>query len=459
MDVNTPDASLTRDALRIQLKQLDTALSLDVGPSEDRRALVQRRASMQLQLDAIVYPVLTLPPEVVSEIFMHCLCDTRARPNFAEAPLLLCNICSLWRTIAILTPGLWSALELTFKFSLFGTNLVDLLELWLSRSGSHPLSVSMCYDEYTAANRRQGLTQVVKLLMRHAHHWEDADLRLPDASELHQFKGYFPALKTLSVAHSVKPTIPPVTAFTDAPRLSHAQLSLGCSLNPIVLPWPQLAVLRCESLLVYDCLTMLRETSQIVELTVYLKEGGPPFPASPLILPTLRFLHLLREECHMDLLQHLTLPALETLSISFENADIPRFLTFLSRSACSLQRIIFDAWPFDQIELIKCLEAMPSLQELKLWRPQYFTDAFLRQLADPAVLLPNLQTLELNHVYPIQFTMPALVGMLASRWNAPVRLRTFRTVLHKASTVADPESVFRLQALVASGMRLHIEYH
>ncbi|KAJ7740961.1 hypothetical protein DFH07DRAFT_62728 [Mycena maculata] len=452
--------SIPRDALRANLNQLD-ALLCDVGPSEDRRALARKRASMQSQLNAIVYPVLTLPPEVVSEIFLHCLCDPRARPNVAEAPLLLCNVCSQWRTIAILTPGLWSRLELTFKFSLFGTCFIDLLALWFSRTGSHPLSLSIFYDEYTATNRREGIIQLVKVLMRHDHQWEDVELKLPDVSEFHQFRGKFPGLKRLAVApHSAKPLTPAVTAFTRAPQLTNAQLSAGCTLKPIVLPWTQLSVLKCESLHVPDCLSLLRETTQITELTVYFKPAHRLIPLSPpLLLPTLRFLHLLREECHMDLLQHLTLPALETLSISFTNPDIPRFLAFLSRSDCPLQRIIFDAWPFEQRELVKCLVALPSLRELKLWRPQYFTDSFLCQLADPAALLPNLQTLELDHVYPIQFTMPALVGMLAVRWSAPVRLETFRTVLHKASTVIDPESVFRMQALVALGMKLHIEYH
>ncbi|KAJ7905067.1 hypothetical protein B0H13DRAFT_1620261 [Mycena leptocephala] len=379
---------------------------------------------MQAELDAIVYPVLTLPPEVVSEIFIHCLCDTRARPNIAEAPLLLCNICRTWRDVAIVTPALWSSLQLAFKFSLFGSNFIDLVDLWLSRTGSHPLSLSLFYDEYTVTKRREQLNQLVKLLLRHSHQWADIELRLPDAAEFRQFKGHFPALWTLSVAHSIKPSTPPVASFTDAPRLTNAQLSFGCALNPIVLPWTQLAVLKCDALYVGDCFRLLRETTQIVELSVYLREGGPQMPLSPFLsLPTLRFLHLLREECHMDLLQHLTLPALETLSISFETHDIPRFFSFLSRSTCSLRRIIFDAWPFDQIQLTKCLEAMPSLQELKLWRPQYFTDSFLLQLADHTLLLPNLKTLELNHVYPIQFTMPALVDMLAARWSAPFAFR------------------------------------
>ncbi|KAJ7705294.1 hypothetical protein B0H17DRAFT_1192999 [Mycena rosella] len=454
------DASMSRATLRANLKQLDTALLLcDVGPSEDRRALVQKRMSTQSKLDSIVYPVLTLPSEITSEIFIHCLFDTRARPNFAEAPLLLCNICSHWRTIAILTPALWSSIELGFKFSLFGSNLIDLLGIWLSRTGSHPLSLSLCYDEYTVTKRRQEINRLIKVLMRHSHQWADVELRLPDVSEFTLFQGHFPALHSLTVGHAVKPFTPAVTAFTDAPRLASVQLSAGCGLDPIVLPWPQLTVLKCESLHVCDCLRLLREMTRLVEFTVYLREGGPRIAVTPFILPALRSLHLLREECHMDLLQHLTLPALETLSISFESPDIPRFLTFLSRSACSLLRVIFDAWSFDQVELASCLAAMPSLRDLKLWRPQYFTDAFLLQLGNPALLLPNLQILDLNHVYPIQFTMPALVGMLASRWNAPVRLQSFRTVLHKASMVTDPETVFRLQALVASGMKIHIDYH
>ncbi|KAJ7489475.1 hypothetical protein FB451DRAFT_1081102 [Mycena latifolia] len=459
MNPDTPDASMSRDALRANIKRLDTLLLCDVGPSEHRRALVRKRASIQAKLDGMVHQILTLPPEVLSEIFTRCILDTRARPNFAEAPLLLCNICRHWRTIAILTPALWSSLELTFKFSLFRSNFIDLLEIWLSRSGSHPLSLSLCYDEFTVTKRRQEINRLVKVLMRHSHHWADVELKLPSPCEFNQLGGYFPALHSLTVGHAVKSLTPAVTAFRNAPRLESVHLSFGCGLDHFALPWPQLTVLKCESLHVCDCLRLLRETTQIVEFTVYLREGGPHIAVAPLLLPTIRFLHLLREECHMDLLEHLTLPALETLSISFENADMPRFLSFLSRSGCSLLKVIFDAWPFDEVELAKCLGAMPSLKDLTLWRPQYFTDPILFQLADPALLLPHLQILELNHVYPVQFTMPALVNMLAARWNAPVRLEKFRTVLRKASIVIDPESVFRLQFLVASGMKIYIDYH
>ncbi|KAJ7267506.1 hypothetical protein C8J57DRAFT_1327903 [Mycena rebaudengoi] len=451
---------MSRQAPTALPSQSSFAHLLDSSENQESSGVRQTASKVD---PSIVYPVLTLPSEVVSEIFIRLNDDARARPSAAQAPLLLCNICSLWRTVAIRTPALWSSLELSFKFSLFGTAFLDLLELWLSRSGSHPLSLSLSYDEYTASNRRQRINQLVQVLMQHSPQWEDVELKLPWITEFHQFKGNFPLLNSLAVSHPRPPpsNCPPVTAFADAtPRLARVQLAVGCGLHPVVLPWPRLRVLRCESLHVEDCVRLLLQTKQVVEVTLYLTEApARNSDPGPFVLSSLRHLHLLREERHLDLLEHLTLPALETLSISFEHHDIPRFISFLSRSSCALQQIIFDAWRFNEGELLQCFAAMPALTELKLWRPQYFTDAFLSQLADPATLLPMLRSLELHHVYPIQFTMPALVGMLVSRRKAPIPLQNFRTVLHKASTVTDPESVLRLQVLVASGMNIHIDYH
>ncbi|TDL19828.1 hypothetical protein BD410DRAFT_398116 [Rickenella mellea] len=56
----------------------------------------------------------TLPPELLSEIFWHCLYHGRDAPvthktrTTLHAPLLLGRICSRWRTILISTPELWS---------------------------------------------------------------------------------------------------------------------------------------------------------------------------------------------------------------------------------------------------------------------------------------------------------------------------------------------------------------
>ncbi|KAJ7740892.1 hypothetical protein B0H14DRAFT_2215752, partial [Mycena olivaceomarginata] len=68
-----------------------------------------RLPNLQTQLNSITYPILTLPPELTSEIFTHCLPAERFVDvvNPGEAPLLLTRVCQTWRQIAISTPALW----------------------------------------------------------------------------------------------------------------------------------------------------------------------------------------------------------------------------------------------------------------------------------------------------------------------------------------------------------------
>ncbi|KAJ7451657.1 hypothetical protein FB451DRAFT_1000791, partial [Mycena latifolia] len=71
------------------------------------------RRGIQHQLDRIVYPILALPREIASEIFLQCLLpfpvfseDYKDSPYLSTAPLLLLQICREWRSIAISTPRL-----------------------------------------------------------------------------------------------------------------------------------------------------------------------------------------------------------------------------------------------------------------------------------------------------------------------------------------------------------------
>ncbi|KAJ7228149.1 hypothetical protein GGX14DRAFT_331655, partial [Mycena pura] len=57
---------------------------------------------------SIVYPVLTLPPEITSEIFIRCLpAETVDVVCTRNAPLLPMQICRTWRQIAISMRVLW----------------------------------------------------------------------------------------------------------------------------------------------------------------------------------------------------------------------------------------------------------------------------------------------------------------------------------------------------------------
>ncbi|KAJ7639317.1 hypothetical protein FB45DRAFT_726781, partial [Roridomyces roridus] len=93
---------------------------------------------------AITYPVLTLPSEITSEIFVHCLPDVLSGEdavNTTEAPLLLLQICSQWRQIARCTPKLWTRLDIDLPSR--DEHAHAIAKTWLDCSRQHPLSVTL----------------------------------------------------------------------------------------------------------------------------------------------------------------------------------------------------------------------------------------------------------------------------------------------------------------------------
>ncbi|KAJ7854619.1 hypothetical protein B0H13DRAFT_1480666, partial [Mycena leptocephala] len=92
-------------------------------------------------------PVLTLPNEIISEIFVHFL---PIYPRFPPlhgslSPTSLTHICRKWHEIALATPLLWRAFRLSSDDSIPFERQRDISELWLKRSRSCPLSI-MVHD-------------------------------------------------------------------------------------------------------------------------------------------------------------------------------------------------------------------------------------------------------------------------------------------------------------------------
>ncbi|KAJ6483087.1 hypothetical protein C8R45DRAFT_787134, partial [Mycena sanguinolenta] len=85
----------------IETQMLDLARSLS--------ALLAEQKVVQERLDSYKYPVLTLPNEMVSEIFIHCMPPYPQCPPLSGAlsPTSLAHICRKWRAVALATPELW----------------------------------------------------------------------------------------------------------------------------------------------------------------------------------------------------------------------------------------------------------------------------------------------------------------------------------------------------------------
>ncbi|KAL0947468.1 hypothetical protein HGRIS_014978 [Hohenbuehelia grisea] len=115
--------------------------------------------------------ILLFPPEVLSEIFLHCL--PKGRPpvvHASEAPLLLGSICSLWRAVALATPGLWATIHIASPLRKHETPtllafqaLCIMVKTWLGRSAALPITLSCCIphwgpDPYDASPLVDALT-------------------------------------------------------------------------------------------------------------------------------------------------------------------------------------------------------------------------------------------------------------------------------------------------------------
>ncbi|KAJ7648631.1 hypothetical protein DFH06DRAFT_948137, partial [Mycena polygramma] len=74
---------------------------------QDReQQLLKEKNTIEDSLNLIIYPILTLPLELTSEIFLHCV-PMEPVPTVGDAPMLLGRICREWRQIAYGDPRLW----------------------------------------------------------------------------------------------------------------------------------------------------------------------------------------------------------------------------------------------------------------------------------------------------------------------------------------------------------------
>ncbi|KAJ7356450.1 hypothetical protein DFH08DRAFT_459149 [Mycena albidolilacea] len=146
------------------------------------------------------YPVLTLPNEIVGEIFAHVLPIHRA-PSVqtpplrgSDSPTLLAQICRQWRDLALENPALWRALSLN-DASIPSEHQAHLCTLWLSMSRC-PLSLDI--DEDLDALGPLWATELLSALVPHRARWEHLNLYL-SLSRLDTIEGPMPLLQSLDL--------------------------------------------------------------------------------------------------------------------------------------------------------------------------------------------------------------------------------------------------------------------
>ncbi|KAJ7753421.1 hypothetical protein DFH07DRAFT_513958 [Mycena maculata] len=455
--------------------RLETLVSEITILSAHLKDLWAERDVVQAQLDAVAYPVLTLPPEVTTDIFLHCLPKSPHEPRPRLAPLLLGGICRDWRAIALATPRFWSVLRV--KLDRYPTRphvLAELLRTWLSRSGSQPLNLGLCYEDPPSAPSPEA---VIHTLLLHAHHWEDVELVLPHADMLRIFEdffGRFPLLKKLELCQSEFGVRDPPCSFRNLRHSYELRQFVvdGDTLHPLPneLPWARLTRFHGFAVTVMQGFEVLRLAQSLEECTLDLKPSSLDVFPSPtqnteMTLINLRSLKLFKMGMMFDglgLLALLTLPALQELHLAVDHNNIEDFLPFVSRSACTLSRLRA-SFSLDETHFVRCLAALPNFLDLNL---KFDLQSLPLRLA--TILnrrngyLPRLISLRIIAQGTEQnMGYQPLLDMLESRRDgteSTARLQVF-DLRFLAREIGPPEPVIvrRLQALEKQGMCISVK--
>ncbi|KAJ7186461.1 hypothetical protein C8R46DRAFT_1341878 [Mycena filopes] len=289
-------------------------------------------------------PVSRLPPEITSEIFLHFLPPYPEMPPLFGplSPLLLCRICRHWREIAISTPHLWRAICLIL-FPSAGeqaTWLLDLLKLWLARSGRYPLSLTIRLQGY---GNVPDTSLFLDTVAAHRDRWEY--LHLATRSESLSFlEGDMPLLRNLTfgaMGNGGDLAVELAVLANHAPQLRNLTIGLfqGYFMQ---LPLAQLTTLDMAAITLFQFADVLRDATSLTHcrLTPYDDWDDTPAPEVPEHLH-LRHLVFRAEDTGATrvLLDNLTLPALRTLEVYEFGVTLVALSAFMLRSKCSLDEL------------------------------------------------------------------------------------------------------------------------
>ncbi|KAJ6456454.1 hypothetical protein C8R45DRAFT_578682 [Mycena sanguinolenta] len=318
---------------RVRVRDLeDQILDLERTLSELRA----QQAQVQERLDAYKYPVLTLPNEIISEIFTYFIPVYPALPPLTglRSPTTLTHICHRWREVAVATPALWRAIRLDY-WSLQPVNkqLHCIADAWVERSRTCRLSIDIKVYKHD-------LLPVVftEPMAAAATRWEHLSLWLDSRS--HPEIGLLPLLRSLNLVFR-----PGDKVFTyDVPQLRTVSL-LGRVVPNVALPWAQLTCLTLSQVAINRCVSVLRQTTNLVqcELHFYSLHGPFEFPGPDLALPCLKFLSLIVTSQPVDgYLSSFVVPALRRLELDeifLGMEPVPGLEMFITKSECRLQEV------------------------------------------------------------------------------------------------------------------------
>lgn len=380
---------------------------VDISGSRGQKKKTQSSTSISQEKTSNFDVVSKLPSELWAKVFLNCLPEPPPidvpypwynRNKYSSpltAPLLLCQICRIWREIAVTLPQLWQRLAVYVSMAT-ACPAPGLAELWLARSGSLPLTLSI-HQQNEAHLNGLAAARILTVFLQHTSRWKDIDLSLSPSR---------PILGTLTSSnyHSTSTTdkriISPAPilerfklrtpsrvyereerfifgVFQDVTRLNALHISRVPELDllgnsTVSVPWHQLSALTIEYV------PSIGTTLHLISKCERLEEGSfkadalfGPLPEESVVHTRLRKLGIDvgNEQC-AAFCEGLTLPALESFSVHVRG-PLERygwaqgaFERFLHRSGCRLTHLELQDSGMRLYQFVRTLQ-QPSLQGLE----------------------------------------------------------------------------------------------
>ncbi|KAJ7623535.1 hypothetical protein FB45DRAFT_108475 [Roridomyces roridus] len=413
-------------------------------------------------------PIASAPIEILQHIFKSCLPDAHAphdKPfSSTEAPLLLCRVCALWRTIAIATPQLWARLAISVGENNNLRPSRPLIATWVTRSASQPLSL-VVHSSDQCASAAETVDEVLQIFLPHIRRWRSITFILPchpvprslalvpDGDFLLQIAKF-----EFWVTTAQRPQISGLAKLLKSSPQLHT-LYWGNDLEWLDIDWTRLTVLDLVPVWrpMYQVTQIMQNAPKLRSLSVYINHAGSA-DVGRIVLPDLAILWIWSEVDMNPLFRRLSVPALANINVFADFAPfIPQVevVHCLARCRSKLDVAIFQSLHIPEPDLIALLRTQPALRLLELraltgngMTGQLLTLLTLREASPDQNLCPDLRIIRLLQS-SFSSTDGLLADMVASRRMGVEKASLSSLVVHfsDADLPQHTEDIRRLRDL------------